>query len=72
LPDALASARREAKAAFGDDTVYMEKLIENGAPHRNPGAGRHATATSSTWASANARLQRRHQKLIEEAPVCGG
>ena len=30
LPDALGSARREALASFGDDTVYLERLIEGG------------------------------------------
>ena len=32
----------EAKSSFGDDRVFVEKFVENPAPHRNPGAGRQA------------------------------
>jgi len=70
-PDALApsleTARREAKAAFGDDAVYVEKYIIG---------PRHVEIqvlgdTHGTMLSLNERecsVQRRHQKMIEEAP----
>jgi propionyl-CoA carboxylase alpha chain len=37
---AFASCRNEAKASFGDDRVFIEKFVEEPAPHRDPGAGR--------------------------------
>ena len=40
LPQALAAARREALSAFGDDTVYLEKLITRAPPRRDPDPGR--------------------------------
>ena len=39
---ALAAAQREAKRAFGDDRVLLEKLHRAAAPHRDPGLRRHA------------------------------
>ena len=39
-PSRLSTARAEAKAAFGNDAVYMEKYLAEAAPYRNPGPRR--------------------------------
>jgi propionyl-CoA carboxylase alpha chain len=67
LPDAIASAAREAQAAFGDPTVFCERYLERG--HHvevQIMADHHGTI----WAlgERECSLQRRHQKVIEEAP----
>src|SRR5258708_11650849 len=67
LADALGSAQREAKNAFGDDAVYVEKFIVR---------PRHVEIqvlgdNHGNMFSLNERecsVQRRHQKMIEEAP----
>ena len=67
LEASIASARREAKNAFGDDTVYMEKYLE---------FCRHIEVQVLSDYHGNhihlfereCSIQRRHQKVIEEAP----
>ncbi len=67
LPEAIEAARREAQSSFGDDTLLIERYVEN---------GRHVEV--QVLADAHGHVvhlferdcssQRRHQKVIEEAP----
>ncbi len=67
LDKALAGARGEAFKAFGDPTVFLEKVV-SGARHVEVQivADHHGT----TWAVGvrDCTVQRRHQKILEEAP----
>jgi len=67
LPEAFESARTEAFKAFGDPTVFLEQLVQ-GARHVEVQiiADRYGT----TWAAGvrDCTIQRRHQKILEEAP----
>ena len=67
LPHALESARREAINAFGDDRIYLEKLIEH--PHHiefQVFGDHHGHAVHLFERECS--VQRRHQKIIEETP----
>ncbi|MFL5259677.1 MAG: acetyl/propionyl/methylcrotonyl-CoA carboxylase subunit alpha [Hyphomicrobiales bacterium] len=66
--DALASCRREAAAAFGDDRVIIEKFIPD-PRHVEVQIIADARGTCLHLLERDCSLQRRHQKVIEEAPA---
>ncbi len=67
LVEAWASARAEAKAAFGNDGMYMEKFIEEPRHIEIQIAGdQHGNYCHMS--ERDCSIQRRHQKLVEETP----
>lgn len=67
LKDAWDSARQEAKAAFGNDGMYMEKLIEE-PRHIEIQIVGDSTGRACHLSERDCSIQRRHQKLTEETP----
>jgi acetyl/propionyl-CoA carboxylase alpha subunit/acetyl-CoA carboxylase carboxyltransferase component len=70
LPRALAAASAEARAAFGDPTVFLERKLE-GARHLEVQIAVDARGGAQALGVRECSVQRRHQKLIEEAPPPG-
>jgi geranyl-CoA carboxylase alpha subunit len=67
LPDAILSARRESESAFGDGRLIVEKAVV-GARHVEIQVMADAHGTTLYLGERDCSLQRRRQKVIEEAP----
>jgi acetyl-CoA carboxylase biotin carboxylase subunit len=68
VSEAIASARSEAERAFGDGTLYVERLIER-ARHIEVQIFGDTQGNAVHLLERDCTLQRRHQKVIEEAPA---
>ena len=67
LAEAIVSAKREAKAAFGDDRLLVEKYVDN-PRHIEVQVIGDSHGNLVSLFERECTLQRRHQKVIEEAP----
>lgn len=68
LPDALAAARREAESAFGDGALLLERYIDRARHLEVQIFGDHHGGLVHLF-ERECTVQRRHQKILEEAPA---
>jgi len=67
MPELLRSARREAESSFGDENVYLEKMVD-GARHIEFQIMADQFGNVIHLGERECSIQRRHQKLVEESP----